>query len=105
MLGDLQQVRIEADTRLNAIIVRDAPERLPYYEQLVQSLDVEPQSLEIEATIIDINTDKMRELGINWRGNIEKSSVLFGKGDASTCCCSRAARSSARPSRPSRRAA
>jgi len=83
VLGDLQQVRIEADTRLNAIIVRDAPERLPYYEQLVQSLDVEPQSLEIEATIIDINTDKMRELGINWRGNIEKSSVLFGKGDAS----------------------
>ena len=80
VLGDLQQVRIEADTRLNAVIVRDAPERLPFYEQLVQSLDVEPQSLEIEATIIDINTDRMRELGVNWRGNIGKSSVLLGNG-------------------------
>ncbi len=80
VLGDLQQVRIEADTRLNAVIVRDAPERLPFYEQLVQSLDVEPQSLEIEATIIDINTDRMRELGVNWRGNIGRSSVLLGNG-------------------------
>ncbi len=80
VLGDLQQVRIEADTRLNAVIVRDAPERLPFYEQLVQSLDIEPQSLEIEATIIDINTDRLRELGVNWRGDIGKSSVLFGNG-------------------------
>jgi type III secretion protein C len=80
VLGELQQVRIEADTRLNAVIVRDAPERLPFYEQLIASLDVEPQSLEIEATIIDVNTDRMRELGINWRGGIGKSSVLFGNG-------------------------
>jgi type III secretion protein C len=64
----------------NAVIVRDAPERLPFYEQLIASLDVEPQSLEIEATIIDVNTDRMRELGINWRGGIGKSSVLFGNG-------------------------
>jgi type III secretion protein C len=83
VLGDLQQVRIEADTRLNAVIVRDAPERLPFYEQLIASLDVEPQSLEIEATIIDVNTDRMRELGINWRGGIGKSSVLVGNGSAS----------------------
>jgi type III secretion protein C len=81
--GEGQQVRIEADTRLNAIIVRDAPERLQFYEQLIASLDVEPQSLEIEATIIDVNTDRMRELGINWRGNYGKSSVLFGNGTAS----------------------
>src|SRR5690606_30515704 len=51
-LGDARQVRVEADTRLNAVIVRDAPERLGQYEQLIQALDVEPQSLEIEATIV-----------------------------------------------------
>ena len=64
---DPSQIRIEADQRLNAVIVRDLAERLPRYEQLIASLDVEPQSLEIEATIIDVNTDKARELGINWR--------------------------------------
>jgi type III secretion protein C len=66
---DPRQVRIEADPRLNAIIVRDLAERLPRYEQLIAALDVEPQSLEIEATIIDVNTDRMRELGVNWRWN------------------------------------
>ena len=49
------------------MIVRDLAERLPRYEQLIAALDVEPQSLEIEATIIDVNTDQLRELGINWR--------------------------------------
>lgn len=82
-LGDGQQVRVEADARLNAVIVRDAPERLAQYEQLISSLDVEPQALEIEATIIDINTDRMRELGINWRFTKGRGSILFGKGDAS----------------------
>jgi type III secretion protein C len=75
--------RIEADPRLNAVIVRDLPERLDRYAALIKSLDVEPQSLEIEATIIDINTDRLRELGINWRYNHGLSSLMFGNGTAS----------------------
>jgi type III secretion protein C len=80
-LGDAQQVRVEADTRLNAVIVRDAPERLPQYEQLVNALDVEPQALEIEATIIDVDTDRLRELGVNWRLSRGRSSLLLGEGN------------------------
>jgi type III secretion protein C len=73
-------VRVEADPRLNAVIVRDVPSRMAVYEQLINSLDVEPQLLEIEATIIDINTDRMRELGVNWRWTRDRGSVLFGNG-------------------------
>lgn len=75
--------RIEADPRLNAVIVRDLPERLPRYGELIASLDVEPQALEIEATIIDLNTDRLRELGINWRWSDGPSSLMFGNGSAS----------------------
>jgi type III secretion protein C len=71
------QIRIEADQRLNAVIVRDLAERLPRYEQLIAALDVEPQSLEIEATIIDVNIDRMRELGINWRWNNDGRAASF----------------------------
>jgi len=81
--ADPNQIRIEADPRLNAIIVRDLADRLPRYEQLIAALDVEPQSLEIEATIIDINTDRMRELGVNWRWSNAGNEVLFGNGTAS----------------------
>lgn len=77
------EARVEADTRLNAIIVRDAPDRLPYYDELIKSLDVEPQALEIEATIIDLSTDKLRELGINWRLTDDRASFLFGNGTSS----------------------
>ncbi len=79
-LGDAQQVRVEADSRLNAVIVRDAPERIAQYEQLISALDVEPQTLEIEATIIDVDTNKARDLGINWRYSRGRGSALFGNG-------------------------
>jgi type III secretion protein C len=81
---DPSQIRIEADQRLNAVIVRDLAERLPRYEQLIASLDVEPQSLEIEATIIDVNTDKARELGIEWRWSNDGRSASFSGAVPST---------------------
>ena len=77
------QARVEADTRLNAVIVRDLPDRLPYYDELIKSLDVEPQAIEIESTIIDLRTDKLRELGVNWRFSGDRASFLFGNGTTS----------------------
>lgn len=81
--ADPSQVRVEADARLNAVVVRDTPERLEQYEQLIAALDVEPQALEIEATIIDLNIEKLREIGINWRGGHSRWSLLFGNGTSS----------------------
>ena len=79
-MPNAQPIRIEADPRLNAVIVRDLAERLPRYEQLIAALDVEPQSLEIEATIIDVNTDRARELGINWRWNNDGREAGYNGG-------------------------
>jgi type III secretion protein C len=76
-----QQIRIEADPRLNAIIIRDSPDKISRYKHLIASLDIEPQMLEIEATIIDVNTDKLRELGFNWRWQHDGDQVLFGNGN------------------------
>ncbi len=72
--------RIEADPRLNAVIVRDTPDQMPKYQRLITALNVEPQSLEIEATIIDVDTDRMRQLGVNWRYNRGLNSAFFGSG-------------------------
>jgi len=80
---DAKNVRIGIDPRLNAIIVRDTPDRMSRYKALIDSLDIEPQMLEVEATIIDINTDRLRELGINWRSVRNQEEFLFGRGDAS----------------------
>ncbi len=61
--GGADSVRVVADNRLNAVIIRDTRERLNAYDQLIRALDVEPQLVQIDATIIDIDTDKVRELG------------------------------------------
>jgi type III secretion protein C len=79
--GRSSNVRIQADPRLNAVIIRDSPDRMARYQSLIDSLDVEPQMLEIEATIIDINTGKLKELGINWRWKHDDDEVLFGSGN------------------------
>ncbi|HEY0233349.1 MAG TPA: type III secretion system outer membrane ring subunit SctC [Dokdonella sp.] len=59
--------RIVADTFRNAVIVRDSPDRIGMYDRLIQSLDVEPQMVEIEATIIDVDKGRMKNLGVDWR--------------------------------------
>ncbi len=75
-------VRIEPSAYLNAIVVRDVPERMAAYDSLIRALDVEPQIVELEATIIDINVDKLRRLGINWRFGSGGFGALFGSGNA-----------------------
>lgn len=73
-------VRIEPSAYLNAVVVRDIPERMPAYDSLIRALDVEPQIVEVDATIIDIDTQKAQDLGINWRLTTGGFGALFGNG-------------------------
>ncbi|WP_374608957.1 secretin N-terminal domain-containing protein, partial [Diaphorobacter nitroreducens] len=61
---------IQAEPRLNALIIQDVPERMPLYQQLVDQLDVPTAQVEIEAMIVDISTDSASELGVSWSGRI-----------------------------------
>ena len=79
--GSTGNTRIVADSRQNAIIIRDQPDRMAGYEALIRSLDVESQMVEIEATIIDMNTDRLRELGVNWRAQSNDFEALVGQGN------------------------
>ena len=74
---------IQADPRINAVIVQDAPERMSMYEQLIAQLDVATPLIEIEALIIDVNTSRLDELGINWGAVGRNRSVAAGFGNVS----------------------
>jgi type III secretion protein C len=58
---------IVADARRNAVIVRDLAERLPKHRALLQELDTRAPLVEIEAQIIDVRTDELENLGLDWR--------------------------------------
>lgn len=79
--ADPNAPRIVADPYRNAIIVRDRPDHMEVYDELVRALDVEPTLVEIEATIIDVNINKLRNLGIDWRWRNARNEVGFaGEG-------------------------
>lgn len=81
---DAKDVRIVAVPRLNAVLIRDLESHMDSYQSLIDSLDVEPYMLEIEATIIDLNTSKSEELGVNWRAQRgDFNEALVGNGTAS----------------------
>ena len=70
---------IQADSRLNAVIVRARPDDMPIYEQLIAILDTPSQLIEIEAAIVDVNTTKLAELGIDWNARAGKLAAGFGQ--------------------------
>ncbi len=77
--GLLRRPVIQSDPRLNAIIVRDTQDRMPVYEKLIAFLDQPSALIEIEALIMDVNTTKLEELGIDWMRRNSVTTVGFGR--------------------------
>lgn len=67
-----------ADGRMNAVLVRDLPERMSAHEAAVRALDVKPGLVEIEARIIEINAEEAENLGIDWRARGSRIDVQVG---------------------------
>ena len=67
------EVSIQPDMRLNAVIIRDAKEKMTYYEEIISILDVPAGLVQIQATIMDVNTDYFQDLGIDWRFQTDAS--------------------------------
>lgn len=57
---------IKAEQRLNAIVVRDAVEKMPMYEELIRALDQPSPLVEIEATVVDISSERSQALGVDF---------------------------------------
>jgi type III secretion protein C len=73
---------IQADPRLNALIIKDKPQNAPIYKELIDMLDVPSNLVQIEAAIVDVSTSSMTELGIDWNGR--KGNFAGGFGTPST---------------------
>ena len=69
---------------MNAVIVRDAPERMKAHETAVQALDVKPGLVEIEVRIIEVNSDALESLGFDWRLRTGRVDLQVGRGNLPT---------------------
>jgi len=73
---------IMAYPQSNSVWIEATAERLEIYESMINTMDKEPVMVEIEATIIDINNSRQRELGINWRAIKGNTQFLLGDGSS-----------------------
>jgi type III secretion protein C len=78
--GDYALPVIVADQRTNSVVVRDAAERMSDYDTLIERLDVRPELIEIEAHIIEIDDDALRQLGIDWTAHNSHVDIQTGTG-------------------------
>lgn len=60
---------VQADARLNAIIIRDKASNLKVYKSLIDLLDVHTPLIQVDAMIIDFDQYKLNQSGISWWGS------------------------------------
>ncbi|USE35179.1 type III secretion system outer membrane ring subunit SctC [Endozoicomonas sp. SCSIO W0465] len=75
--AEADEVYINADPRLNAIIVHDLESKMLMYEELIASLDKPTSQVEISISIIDINTQDLQALGVDWNNSGSSSDSKF----------------------------
>jgi type III secretion protein C len=73
--------QFQPDGRLNAVVVRDLPERMAFYEKVIRSLDVRPGIVEIEVRIIEVSSDAIDSLGVDWRFQSGRVDLQSGRGN------------------------
>jgi type III secretion protein C len=72
--------QFHADARMNAVLVRDSPERMAEYARLIEGMDRRPRLIEIEVTIMDIGNDSLDRLGVDWRAHSSRLDIQTGNG-------------------------
>ncbi len=82
---------IQADPRLNAVLIRDVKERMPEYRKIIEQLDHPTGLVQIEASIIDVDADKgfewIPDSTFNWLKTdpaVDITAATFPVGDVPT---------------------
>ncbi|OGR51023.1 MAG: hypothetical protein A2049_03980 [Elusimicrobia bacterium GWA2_62_23] len=70
--------KLATDPRTNTLVITDVPEVFPQVEQIIAELDKKAPQILIEAQIVEINTDRMNELGIEWGGSRGEMAYFAG---------------------------
>jgi type IV pilus assembly protein PilQ len=64
---------LAVDERTNTLLVRDVPDNVDKILKIVKDLDSKTPQVLIEARIVEMNTNFVRELGIQWGGRAQRT--------------------------------
>lgn len=75
--------KLFVDTRTNTLFITDLPKNLPVVEELLNTLDVAPQQVLIEARVVEANIGFTQEMGVKWpTANGGSANLKVGSDDA-----------------------
>ena len=76
------------DERTSTLIITDLPRNIPVIDDLLQTLDVQIQQVQIEARVVEANKNWQQEFGVKWpqanSGNAAISSGSTSSGTSTT---------------------
>lgn len=87
ILKDMMTKRGSAilDDRTNSLIITDLPQRIPVILELLETLDVQIQQVQIEARVVEANKDWQRQFGVKWpQSNSGSVAISGGTGTTGT---------------------
>lgn len=61
---------IIADERLNALLIYDYKSRMPFYQAVLDQIDVPVRMVELHAAVVDVDVDATESLGIALQGGV-----------------------------------
>jgi type IV pilus assembly protein PilQ len=68
-------------SRSKTLIISDIPPVFERIKETLESIDVQPQQVLIEAKLIEVNHDKLQDIGFNWGTGTHGSTELTTKRD------------------------
>ncbi|CAG9185949.1 EscC/YscC/HrcC family type III secretion system outer membrane ring protein [Cupriavidus pampae] len=78
------ETTFSADTRNNAVIVRDRQSNMDIYAELIRQLDQKPQQIEVSVAIIDVDSGDLHELGVDYSGQVSFGGAKVGFNRSAT---------------------
>jgi len=85
-LGSGDGSSITVDTRTNSLIIQDYPDYLDLFKAVIAELDIPVPQIRIEAKLLEVDTDGLHQLGLNWDLNTGGTNplIITGTTDLST---------------------
>lgn len=72
-----QEVNIQVSEAVNALIITAPPKLMETMRGIIRELDVRRQQVLVEAVIVEVTTDLMSDLGIEWRTSVPGDDGIF----------------------------
>ncbi|MFN7957842.1 MAG: type IV pilus secretin PilQ [Holophagaceae bacterium] len=72
------------DDRTNTLIITDLPRNIAVIDDLLQTLDVQIQQVQIEARVVEANKNWQREFGVKWPQSNSGSVAITGGSSSTT---------------------